>query len=108
MVDSRALVPLAASSSTVLTVLSREVTLVTMTLAESFSADIDGSLDGLPAAFLVQPISSDRAEATSFTEFINKTYNVTQLGVTSRSLFVFTMFKKICFSFSIAQFATRW
>ena len=73
MVDSRALVPLAASSSTVLTVLSREVTLVTMTLAESFSADIDGSLDGLPAAFLVQPISSDRAEATSFTEFISKT-----------------------------------
>ena len=94
MVDSRALVPLAASSSTVLTVLSREVTLVTMTLAESFSADIDGSLDGLPAAFLVQPISSDRAEATSFTEFINKTYNVTKLGIT-RSLFVFIMFKKI-------------
>ena len=44
-----------------------------MTLAESFSADIDGSVDGLPAAFLVQPISSDRAEATSFTEFISKT-----------------------------------
>lgn len=73
MVDSSALVPLAASSSTVFTVLSNDVTFVTITFAESFNADMDGSVDGLPAAFLVHPISSDSADATSFTEFISNT-----------------------------------
>lgn len=65
--------PRAASSSTVLTVFKREVTLVTITLAESLRADIDGSLEGLPAAFFVHPISSDSAEATSFTELMSRT-----------------------------------
>jgi len=73
IVDSRALVPRAASSSTVFTVFSNEVTLVTMTFADSFRAAIAGSAAGLPAAFFVQPMSSDRADATSLTAFISST-----------------------------------
>ena len=45
-----------------------------VTLADSLRANIAGSAIGLPAAFLVLPIKSDRADATSFTALINRTF----------------------------------
>ena len=65
--------PRAVSSSTVFTVLSNDVTLVTIILAVSLSADIDASCDDLPEAFFVALIRSASADATSFTAFISRT-----------------------------------
>ncbi|KAK2183019.1 hypothetical protein NP493_327g01000 [Ridgeia piscesae] len=73
MDDSRARVPLAASSSTVLTVFNKDVTLVTITFAESFSIDIAGSFADFPDAFFVALMSSPSAVATSLTAFIKST-----------------------------------
>ena len=44
-----------------------------LTLAESFRCSMAGSLTFFPDAFLVELIRSERAEATSFTAFINRT-----------------------------------
>lgn len=73
MVDSKALVPLVCSSSTAFTVFNRDVTLVTMTFADSFRWFIHGSLMVLPDAALVAWIRSPRAVVTSLTAFISRT-----------------------------------
>ena len=72
---SSARVPLADSSSTVFTVFSSDVTLVTMTLAESFSFVMDGSCADLPDAFFVALMRSPSAAATSLTALMRRTCN---------------------------------
>ncbi|CAN7984570.1 unnamed protein product [Ixodes hexagonus] len=72
-VDSRALVPLACSSSTARTVLSRDVTLVTITCAGKGNA-MAGSSMFFPEAALVACTRSPRAEATSLTAFMSRTW----------------------------------
>ena len=51
---------------------------VQLTLADSFKCSMAGSWTFLPEAFLVALIKSDKAEATSLTALINRTYNKEQ------------------------------
>merc|ERR1719192_1911878 len=74
MVDSKALVPLVCSSSTDLTVLRRLVTLVTISLAESFRVCMAGWWLFFPLADLVACIRSPRALVTSLTALISMTW----------------------------------
>uniref|UniRef100_A0A224XWH6 Putative secreted protein n=1 Tax=Panstrongylus lignarius TaxID=156445 RepID=A0A224XWH6_9HEMI len=73
IVDSNALVPRVCSSSTAFTVFNKDVTFVTMTLADSLRMFIVGSLMDLPDAAFVACIKSPNAEATSFTALISIT-----------------------------------
>lgn len=45
-----------------------------LTLAESLRCNMAGSLTGFPEAFFVALIRSERAEATSLTAFMSKTF----------------------------------